>query len=152
VTFTTTKSARKRFVFVIGVLGLSALTWIAFSRVRGLLMLGYVDSAIGRVRALVAAEEQFAKIHTDVGYTCTLSRLRHDEQTMRLANDGRDNGYAFDIVGCQAPEPKKPNSMYYVSARPLHSGLPAFCSDQSGIVKFDDSGSVEKCLANGSPL
>ena len=116
------------------------------------MMIGYVDSAIGRLRAVNAAENQFAKAHPAVGYTCTLSQLPHDEQILRLATDGKDNGYVFEIVGCQPPEPKKPNSMYHVTARPLHSGLPAFCSDQSGIVRFDDGGSVEKCLANGVSL
>ena len=115
-------------------------------------MLGYVDSAIARVRSVAAAEEQFAKAHPEVGYTCTVSHLPSNEQILRLAKDGKDNGYLFDIVGCQSPVPQKPNSMYHVIARPLHSGLPAYCSDQSGIVRYDDRGSVEKCMANGVPL
>jgi hypothetical protein len=137
---------------VIVVLGLSALAWIAFRRVRGLMMLGYTDSAIVRVRAITAAEGQFAQAHPEVGYTCTLSQLPHDEQIVRLVKDRKDNGYAFDIVGCQGPDPKGPNSVYRVTARPLHSGLPAFCSDQSGILRFDDDGSVEKCLVNRVPF
>jgi hypothetical protein len=116
------------------------------------MMLGYVDSAIVRVRAVTAAETQFAKAHPELGYTCTLSQLPHDELIARLVNERHDNGYAFGIIGCQRTEPKKPNSMYHLTARPLHSGLPAFCSDPSGIVRSDDTGSVEKCLANGVPL
>ncbi len=115
-------------------------------------MLGYVDSAIGRVRSVVASEDEFVKTHPGIEYTCTLSQLPDDEQILRLMKHGKDNGYVFDIVGCQAPEPKKPNSMYHVTARSLHSGLPAFCSDQSGIVKSDEGGSVEKCLATGVAL
>ena len=137
---------------MVAILGLSALAWIAFRRVRDLMMLGYVDSAIGRVRAVAAAEDQFARAHPEAGYTCTLSQLPQDEQIWRLARDGKDNGYAFDIIGCQPTEPKKPNSTYHVTARPLHSGLPAFCSDQSEIVRSDVGGSVEQCLANGVPL
>jgi hypothetical protein len=114
--------------------------------------LGYVDSAIVRVRAVAAAETKFAKANPEIGYTCALSQLPHDELVMRLANDGNDNGYTFRIVGCQAPDPKKPNSVYDITARPLHSGLPAFCSDPSGVVRSDDTGSVERCLANGVPL
>jgi len=122
-------------------------------RVRDLMMLGYVDSAIVRVRAVTAAESQFTKTHPEVGYTCTLSQLPHDEQIARLiVKDGKDNGYVFDIIGCQLSESKKPKSMYHVTARPLHSGLPAFCSDQSGIIRSDEGGSIEKCLTNGVPF
>jgi hypothetical protein len=150
--FASVGKKRKRVVFIIGCLGLSALAWIAFRTVRGFTMFGYVDSALFRVRVVDAAETKFAKAHPEVGYTCTLSQLPDDYELMeRLTKDGRENGYSFEIVGCQAADSKKPNSTYQVTARPLHSGLPAFCSDPSG-VRSDDTGSVEKCLANGSPL
>jgi hypothetical protein len=116
-------------------------------------MLGEVDSAIGRVRVVSAAEAQFAKEHPELGFTCRLSELpRSEEITRLLAKDQIDNGYAFEIIGCQAAATKKPNSTYYLTARPLHSGQPAFCSDQSGILMSDDGGSVEKCLLRRSPF
>jgi hypothetical protein len=116
-------------------------------------MLGDVDSAIGRVRVISAAEIQFAKAHPELGYTCTLSQLPRGEEIARLlANNRIDNGYAFEIIGCQAAVPEKPNATYYVTARPLHTGQPAFCSDQSGILSSDEEGSVEKCLAKRSPF
>jgi hypothetical protein len=116
-------------------------------------MLGFVDSAIGRVRAIYAAETQFAKAHPDLGYTCTLSQLpRSEEITRLLAKNRIDNGYAFEIIGCQALLPEKPNAMYSVTARPLHMGQPAFCSNQSGILWSDEAGSVEKCLAKRRPF
>jgi hypothetical protein len=116
-------------------------------------MLGNVDSAIGRVRVVSAAETQFAKEHPELGYTCALSQLPRSEQITRLlAKDRIDNGYVFEIIGCQAAAPKKPNSTYYVTARPLYTGQPAFCSDQSGILMSDDGGSVERCLAKRSPF
>jgi hypothetical protein len=116
-------------------------------------MLGYVDSAIDRVRVVSAGETQFAKAHPELGYTCSLSQLpRSEEITRLLANDRIDNGYAFEIIGCQAVVPKKPKSTYYVTARPLHRGQPAFCSDQSGILRSDEGGSVEKCLATVVPF
>jgi hypothetical protein len=115
-------------------------------------MLGDIDSAIVRVRAVAAAETEFAKVHPELGYTCTLSQLPQDELVARLAHEENDNGYSFGVAGCQAPDSKKPNSMYHITARPLQSGLPAFCSDPSGIVRSDDTGSVERCLASGVPL
>ena len=113
-------------------------------------MLGYVDSAIGRVRAITHAEGQFAKAHPDLGYTCELSGLPPSEEISRLLAKGRiDNGYMFEITGCQAGH--KPNPTYAVTARPLHVGLSAYCSNQSEILWSDDDGSVEKCLANRKP-
>ena len=55
-------------------------------------MLGFVDSAIGRVR-VISAETQFAKEHPQIGYTCTLSQLPTSYQINRLlAKDRIDNG------------------------------------------------------------
>jgi hypothetical protein len=149
----TAKSPTSRFVFVIAILVLSALAWIGFRTMLGLMMLGYVDSAIGRVRTVVTAEDQFAKAHPKVGYTCDLSQLpRIGDIARLLAKDRKDNGYVFDIVGCQGAAPMMPNSTYRVTAGSLHTGQPAFCSDQSGIVRADYGGSVERCLSSGVPL
>ncbi len=132
---------------------LAVVGYFGFKMMWGLMMLGYVDSAIGRMRVLNAAETQFAKEHPALGYTCKLSELPSTAEIRRLLAKGSiDNGYAFEITGCHAPEAQMPNSGYYITARPLHSGQPAFCSDQSGIVKADYSGSVERCRSNGVPL
>jgi hypothetical protein len=115
-------------------------------------MLGFIDSAIGRVRVISAAEALFARAHPDIGYTCTLSQLPRSEEITRLLAQNRiDNGYAFEIVGCQAV-PEKPNMTYQVTARPLHMGQPAFCSHQSGVLMSDDGGSTEKCIAKRTLL
>lgn len=74
-TETTGTSKRKRLALVVVALALGALVWFAFRTLRRLMMLGYVDSAIVRVRAVVVAEIQFAKAHPDIGYTCTISQL-----------------------------------------------------------------------------
>jgi hypothetical protein len=143
---------RKFFLVAIAV-AVSVFGYFAFRTMRGLMMLGYVDSAIGRVHVISAAETQFAKEHPELGYTCMLSQLpRTEEITRLLVKDRIDNGYAFEIIGCQEAVPKKPNSTYSVTARPLHTEQPAFCSDQSGILRSDDNGSVESCLAKGTPL
>jgi hypothetical protein len=147
--------ARKRLnaLMVVTAAVLSVLGYFAFRWVRGLMMLGFVDSAIGRVHVISAAEAQFAKTHPELGYTCSLSQLpRSDEITRLLAQNRIDNGYAFEIAGCQAAAPEKPSETYYVTARPLHRGLPAFCSDQSSVVMSDEGGSVEKCIAKRTPL
>lgn len=130
-----------------------AVVVLACFYLRGLMMLGYIDSAIGRVRAISEAETQFARAHPQSGYICTLSELPRNEGITRvLAHGNTDNGYAFEIGGCEKTELGKPNSTYHITARPLHSGQPAFCSDSSGVVNSDESGSVERCIAKGVPL
>lgn len=138
------------FAVIVGVV--SVVGFFAVRTIRGLMFLGYVDSAIGRVRVISAAEGEFAKAHPDLGYTCILSQLPHTEEITRLLRqDQIDNGYAFEIVACQASSTKKPISTYNVTARPLNTGQPAFCSDQSGVLMSDESGSVERCLAKRRP-
>ena len=141
-------SKARRFTLLIVAAALCVLGYFAFRTLRGLMMLGYVDSAIGRVHVLYAAEAQFSKENPELGYTCTLSQLPRSEQTTRLlARSEIDNGYAFEITACQAAGPKKPNTTYQVGARPLHAGQPDFCIDQAGILMFDEKGSTEKCFA-----
>jgi hypothetical protein len=147
-----TSTARKIALFAVAVI-LAVVGYFGFKMMWGLMMLGYVDSAIVRMRVLNTAETQFAKEHSALGYTCKLSELARTAEIRRLSAKGNiDNGYAFEITGCHAPEAQTPNSWYYITARPVHSGQPAFCSDQSGIVKADYGGSVERCRSNGVPL
>jgi hypothetical protein len=147
------KSHGKRLALIVGLVAVGVFAYFAFRTLRGLMMLGYVDSAILRLRVISAAEAEFSKAHPALGYTCMLSQLpRSDVIARLLAKDRIDNGYVFEIAGCQSPVPAKPNSIYYITARPLHSEQPAFCSDQSGVVKADATGSVQNCLARGVPL
>jgi hypothetical protein len=144
--------ARKLALLAVAVF-LAVVGYFGFRMIWGLMMRGYVDSAIFRMRVLNAAETQFAKEHSALGYTCKLSELPSSAEIVRLLAKGSiDNGYAFEIVGCHAADAQAPNPVYYISARPLHSRQPAFCSDQSGIVKADYGGSVEGCRSNGVPL
>ncbi|SRR5712664_1458331 len=115
------------------------------------LRLGYVDSAIGSLRVLVNSETRFAQTHPDIGYACALSSLPNDDSTAELVKNGRRNEYAFEI-NCPAEEAKRPSTKYQLTARPLVAGMPAFCSDQTGVVKYDESGSIEKCLESGVRL
>jgi len=139
-------SAKKRVVLGITIVGLCIFAWIAFRKVQSLILLGFVDSAIGRMRSLVAAEDQFARAHPEIGFTCTLAQLPRDDQIARLVKNGTDNGYVFNLTGCKGTETNKANSTYVLTARPLRSGLPAFCSNQWGLLTSDDTGSVDKCL------
>ncbi|PYX52148.1 MAG: hypothetical protein DMG79_01365, partial [Acidobacteria bacterium] len=105
----------KRISLLIIVAAVCVLGFFAVRTVRGLMMLGYMDSAIGRVRVISAAEAEFAKLHPELGYTCTLSQLHHTEEITRLLiQDQTDNGYAFTLAGCQAASTTKPISIYTI--------------------------------------
>ncbi len=141
---------RLKLSVVLGSLTLIVAGWIFLSR---FIRLGYVDSAIGSMRTLVAAETKYAQAHPEVGFTCSMSALPNDEfKIVEQLRNGIRNEYAFQIGGCQVAEPKLPNAKYQSMARPLLKGMPAYCSNQSGIVKYDEGGSVQKCLESGIPL
>ena len=135
---------------VLGSLALIVACWIFLSRA---MRLGYIDSAIGSIRTLVAAEKKYAEAHPEVGYTCSISELPSDEfKIVEQLRAGTRNGYAFQIGGCQVANVRHPNPNYQLTARPLLKKMPAYCSDESGIMKYDESGSVQKCLKSGVPF
>jgi hypothetical protein len=112
--------------------------------------LGYTDPAIGSLRTLVDAEKKCAEAHPEVGYTCSISALPSDTfKIVEQLRTGARNKYAFQIGGCQVANSGHPNTKYQLTARPLVKGMLAYCSDQSGVVKYDESGSVQKCLESG---
>jgi hypothetical protein len=152
-TATSKESMTRRIALFAVIVVLAVIGYFGFRMMWGLMMLGYVDSTIVRMRVLYAAESQFSKEHPARGYTCELSELPQSSEIRRLvAKNSIDNGYTFEIVGCHASVAQTPNLAYYITARPLHTGQPAFCSDQSGILRADYGGSVERCHSNGVPL
>jgi len=139
-------------MLLLGYLGLAFCGWAVTNVFQSFMAIGYLDSAIVSMRTLAAAEARFAEAHPSLGYTCTLSELATDQMTAGPAKNGRRNGYSFQLTGCRERSGQEPKPGYTLTARPLHKGLPAFCADQSGILRSDETGSVEKCLKSGAPL
>jgi hypothetical protein len=98
----------------------------------------------------VDEESKFANEHPDVGYTCDVSQLEQTRLSGMISNS-RTNGYVLAISGCSAMSDKQPNRKYQVTTRPLHENIPAFCTDQSGIIMFDKGGSPRECLQHKQP-
>lgn len=145
-----TEFIRRKTLVVLGSLTLAVVAGRIF--LSQLMRLGDVDSAVVSTRALGAAETKYAKAHPETGYTCSLTVLPSDELTADLMRKSTRNKYTFEIGGCHFGDGHNPNAQYRVTARPLLMGMPAFCSDQSGVLKYDDSGSTEKCLTSGVPF
>jgi type IV pilus assembly protein PilA len=118
-------------------------------------------SALGGIRSLNTAEASYAAAYPERGFTCTLSDLGgmgagggpNEHQAMlvdpRLAA-GRKNGYVFALSGCDGT----PASRYSVSAAPADpsSGTRAFCSDESGVIRFSPDSKAGSCLSAGTPV
>jgi len=67
---------------------------------------------------------------------------------------GQKNGYVFRLSGC-TPTGSGAIIKYQVVASPItqnSTGTRVFCSDESNVIKVEQGGSPENCLANGSPL
>jgi type IV pilus assembly protein PilA len=119
-------------------------------------------SAIHSVRQIHAAEVTYYLANPNTGYTCALSDLAGNERAAsmtkaRLIDDrlasGTKSGYQFVVQNCVRPD--KGEGKYQVVAYPVsrnQTGVRAFCSDETGVIKFDPSGSPDDCLANGEPL
>jgi len=111
-----------------------------------MMSIGDVDSAIVSLRQIVSAEKEYANSHPEIGYTCDLLVVLPE-----LSRSGNTwNGYEFQIA-CEKRFAGLPNRRYWVTARPLHAGMSAFCVDSSGLIKFDGAGSVKTCMDKGKP-
>jgi len=113
------------------------------------------SSAIRNLRIIDTAEITYQTASDKGEFTCELSALRAAED---LEDDvlvsGRKNGYHFVLQNCQAAAAGTP-ARYQVVAYPVapnQSGVRAFCSDESGVIKADPNGSPQACISSGTPL
>ena len=111
------------------------------------------SSAVASVRTLNVAEVVYSQAHHEAGFTCSLSDL--DQLIDRELAGGRKYGYVFELTGCAAESSGSANVKYRVAAYPMtvnQTGMRAFCSDESAVIKVDSSGSAQGCMESGSPL
>jgi hypothetical protein len=110
---------------------------------------------------LLAAEKSYAKRYPSVGYTCSLADLGGmgaggepgEHQAMlinpRLAS-GKKDGYAFTLAECKG----KPAATFKLTAAPTEEnrGMPAYCSDETLVIRSDRDGSSGACFNSGVPV
>jgi len=113
-----------------------------------------------RMRMLLATEMTYAASYPAVGFTCALSDLAgsdaghpgpraamliDDEQASALSGD-----YLFALSDCSGG----PVRHFKLAAVPQNpeNGERAFCSDESGEVRYADDGRAASCLAEGERL
>jgi hypothetical protein len=121
---------------------------------------GFDTSVQAAMRTILTAEAIYRSTYPAVGYTCTLSDLdgfgggeANEHQAMLIASglaSGKRFGYLFTLSGCSGT----PASGFHLAAAPGGNsfGRRAFCSDQSGALRYSADGSTATCFANGVPL
>lgn len=116
---------------------------------------GSETSAVTALRTLNTAEIAYSQAHHDKGYTCTLSDLSGAWGISRQLATGKRNGYIFHLQRCSAMKPDGPIVKYQVVAYPEGPGAnggPAYCSDQSDVIRVARNGSGNDCLNAGLAL
>jgi type II secretory pathway pseudopilin PulG len=121
------------------------------------------SSAVSSLSAINAAEIAYASAYTTVGFAPALSALGGtrceppDQMSACLIDTqleaGQKSGYRFEIRNRIHSETE--GEKYQVVAYPLvlnQTGIRAFCSDETAVIKVDAKGSPDDCLANGSVL
>ena len=120
-------------------------------------------SAVASLHTINTAEISYASTYPTVGCAPTLAALggtncAPPDKTSaclidaRLAS-GQKSGYRFEVRNCTHSETD--GDKYQVVAYPLtgnQSGVRAFCSDQTAVIRVDASGSPDDCLTSGPPL
>ena len=118
------------------------------------------SSAVGSLRTINTAEITYTTTYPSAGFTCTLSVLAPPSGGASTSSTaaglidsnlaaGSKSGYNFTSGGTCS------TSAYSWNADPQTvgtTGQRAFCTDNSGVIKYDPSGSSANCLSTGSPI
>ena len=117
--------------------------------------MGSDTSAVSVVRTLNMAEIAYSQSHRESGFTCSLSELGETWGIGSGLATAKRNGYVFELKGCISTKSVGPVKKYQVVAYPsglAKKGSPAYCSDQSDVIRVARSGSADDCLGSGIEL
>jgi len=123
-------------------------------------------SAVGSVRTLNTAEVTYSSTYPDLGFNCTLGNFGPPAGSASATStaaglidsvlaSGTKSGYTFVLTGCSAAGSTTINVTYQSQGAPVaigQTGQRAFCSDQSGVIKYDASGSGTTCSSGSTAL
>ena len=118
-------------------------------------------ATVGRLRTLVALQNQHLAAHPSERFVCELSLLKPREPREKADYDplgflttGTQSGYKFSLANCGS-DTTRANAHYYVTAIPVEHGITgfwAFCADESGVIWYDKAGSATHCLGSRHAL
>jgi type IV pilus assembly protein PilA len=114
-------------------------------------------SAVGSLRTIVTAQVAYSTDCPQVGFSATLLDLNAGTKCAPAANqiditlaNGTKSGYAFTVaVGAGAGPPQ---TTFLATALPLStsSGTRGFCTDESGVIRYDLTGVDPGCGAGST--
>jgi len=113
-------------------------------------------TAVGSLRRITILQNDYAASHPTEGFACRLPLLKptapnsdeYDSDAFLLSAE--HVGYRIAFAGCES-ESNGVVTRYRIVAIPLEpgkSGVRAFCTDQTGALWYDASGSAGDCLAS----
>jgi len=122
-------------------------------------------AAVGALRTVNTAEITYQSTYPDIGFTCVFLRLGPGNGSVSSTSAGLidatlasqdKSGYHFSTVGVgSCPVSNGIQVGYQFGARPQtpgQTGQRYFCSDQSGLLQYDDSTSIQNCATSGKTL
>jgi type IV pilus assembly protein PilA len=113
------------------------------------------SSAVSAIRTLNKSQATYVDLHPKAGFTCELTDLSRAGLIGSDLASGNRSSYVIKLLNCAAESPGGANVKYQVVAYPMtkgKSGNRAFCSDESGLIRFDADGSAQACLESGAVL
>jgi type II secretory pathway pseudopilin PulG len=143
------------YAWIVGIPIVLIIAAIAIPNLLRAKMAANESSAVAQVRTLVVAETTYANAHSDAGFTCSLSNLAEDKLISSVLAGGAKSGYTFELLNCSPAGTGAANMKFQVVAHPVapnQTGIRAFCSDESAVIKVDSGGSAQGCLENGTTL
>lgn len=143
------------YIWIAGIPVFLIIAAIAIPNLLRARMAANESSAVASVRTLVVAEVSYSTNHPDRGYTCYLGDLSKDQLINDTLASGKKTGYQFDLLNCSPATAGGANMKFQVVAQPItpnQTGVHAYCSDESNVIKVDPTGSLQGCLQNGKML
>jgi len=119
-------------------------------------------SAVGSLRTLDTAEITYSTAYPSVGFACSLGVMGPPTGSAPASSiaaglidsnlaGGTKSGYSFTVACVGSGTPAVNYQSTAVPTSPGVTGQRYFCSDASGVIKYDASGTAN-CLTNGNPI
>ena len=119
-------------------------------------------SAVGSLRTLNTAEITYNTSYPTAGFACTLGAMGPPSGTAAATSSaaglidstlagGNKSGYTFTVACVGSGTPAVNYQTTAAPASPGVTGQRYFCSDASGVIKYDAT-STANCLSNGNPI
>jgi len=124
------------------------------------------SSAVGSMRTINTSEITYNTAYPSVGFACTLAALGPPASGASASSTaaglidsnlagGNKSGYTFAPGTCNTASGGAMTVDYQWKADPQTAGTTgqrSFCTDNSGVIKYDPSGSSTTCLTSGTPI